>query len=240
MVVENSIIKIPKNFLQNFAQLDNGAEWVKYSVSGNGSCFYNSAAAALNYNNYIKHSVKSQEAIGRNLRRQFQREINENSWSEFWKHHNLQHVAPNYLKARQEVADPKTWANLWTIYVFSCWTRTNFIFYDMDNECLPYCGITTVDPEKCPQRPKNCMLPDSKWNLVTIAWVNKSHFDPIMVFKNYCKSCQMPTHRSQLVRKNHNLVLNFKKNEKLYKDILKKYNQGKCSGKTIQHAALKN
>ena len=233
----NSINVIPKKYLNHFPEID--GDWIRYSVSGNGSCFYNSVAAALNYKNYIKHSAKSQEALGRNLRRQFQREINDVSWSSFWKYHNLEHKAPGYQDARKQVANPKTWANLWTIYVFSCWTRTNFVFHDMSNNAAPYCGIT-INSDSCPPRPKNCQLPDSNWNLVLIAWTNRAHFDPIMILKNHCKSCQTPSNRSQLVKKNHNLVMSYILKSKIYQDILKKYEQGTCSGKTIKDAAFKN
>ena len=59
----NSLEKVPDELSKHFLTLKEGSSWVRFSVIGNGSCFYNSCAAALNYDNYLQHSVHSQEII---------------------------------------------------------------------------------------------------------------------------------------------------------------------------------
>lgn len=236
----NSLEKVPDELSKHFLTLKEGSSWVRFSVIGNGSCFYNSCAAALNYDNYLQHSVHSQEIIGKNLRKNFQRDITDENWNAFWKKKNLTHIAPCARIARKEVENPSTWANLWAIYAFSCWTKTNFIFYDFAKGGVPYCGVT-LDPKNCDDdRPKNSNLPNSNWSVVFIAWTRNSHFDPIaVVHEKNSPICRFPKNRTDLGNsKCYKAAFQFRNDAS--KKILDHYNSGTCKNTSIQEAGEDN
>jgi len=235
----NCFEKVPDELSRHFLTLKETSCWVRFSVIGNGSCFYNSCAAALNYDNYLQHSVRSQEKIGKNLRKNFQRDITDKNWNSFWKKKKLTHLAPCARVARKQVENPSAWANLWAIYAFSCWTKTNFIFYDFAKGGIPYCGIT-LDANMCnDDRPVDSRLPNSNWSVVLIAWTHNSHFDPIAVVDTKNAICRFPKDRTALANsKCYKAAFQFKNDAS--KKILNKYKSGTCKNSNIQTAGEDN
>lgn len=173
-----SLARIPPSYQKNFVDVPRKKDWYRWAAHGDGSCFFHSVAAAINYQDFHSHSVKSQKAIGRNLRRALQRAITDDAWSTFWARRNLLQAAPTPGEARKQIGDYKIWANLWLI-VYSMYSlQLSLIFFDFKDGGRPYCGITVEAGER-PTSAGN--LPDCGWRLALIGWVNRSHFENIVL-----------------------------------------------------------
>jgi hypothetical protein len=242
----NSLDKIPTNHAAHLPVLSKGKHWMRYSIHGNGSCFYNSCAAAFHWDKYLNKDLSDQERIGKKLRESFKEAITDENWNKFWKSKGLADHAPSADQARREIADSKVWANLWTIYAFGHYTRTNFVFYDFGNKTRPgqpYCGVTIHPAE---QRkgggvvlPVGSTLPDNSWRLVLISWTRRSHFDPIFILEtSNCENCDPPMHRGDVEEGVHRLTNSFTK--KAADEIMSIYNSGQCKNIDIRKVAMQN
>lgn len=232
----NAFEPVPASLTAHFVDLGPGRRWCRFQVHGNGSCFYNSVAAALNYEGYTERPAREQAKIGKRLRIEFQRTITDENWSRFWRKRGLEHLAPTAGRARKEVADPAVWANLWTIYVFSCWIRTRIVFFDYKDGGRMYCGVTVEEDSS--DRPPNTGLPDGCWNLIKIAWVDRCHFDPLCVVVE--PEGRFPRNWSQFMRKREDGEggnAHFRFSGVLAKRIMDTYgSEGACAGATLKDA----
>lgn len=175
----------PLIFQRKFLPTVSGSHtWGRRGVWDDGSCFYHTVAAITNYQDYHKKSKRQKQAIGRELRQAVRRCLSEKAWRAILREHHLEAGAPPFQTLCSEMAGFRTWANYWTILFTFHMLHLNVIFYDMDNNGFPYCGITGLIPTKVDPRslaPEAAALPDMRWRVCGIYWVQHMHFEPLVL-----------------------------------------------------------
>lgn len=144
------------------------SSFFRAGVHANGSCFYHSLAYALNADDFHRHSRASQRSIGHNLRRSLQRRLlrgGEHRWRAFWRGKGVT-SPPAMRDVCAAMRDLSEWADVWAIAYTMETLRLNLLFFDLTTATL-YCGVGNFDARKFPRT-------------VMVAWINNSHFEPIV------------------------------------------------------------
>ena len=142
-----------------------------FGVHGEGNCFYDSLAAALDVQDYHAQSIAERKAIGKSLREKIERflkhEDRERGWVRFWDRQGLSKNArasvPTYHEAMGEIENYQTWAEVYLIVYTLQKMNLNHVFIDSTNNQI-YCGVVKFDKDK---------------DLVIILWRDHQHFEPI-------------------------------------------------------------
>jgi hypothetical protein len=142
-----------------------------FSVHGEGNCFYDSLAAALNAQDYHARSIAERKVIGKSLREKIERflkhEDREQGWARFWDRQGLSPQArasvPTYHEAMKQIENYHTWAEVHLICYALEKLRLNHVFIDSTNNQI-YCGVVKFDEDR---------------DLVIILWRDHQHFEPI-------------------------------------------------------------
>ena len=133
-------------------------------VHATGSCFFASLAHALDVDDYHRRSDADKRRIGHNLRTRIRRRLREGGaegWRAFWKQRGVSEPPP-LKEVDRKMKDLGEWADVWAI-VFAAHVLTiNVLFFDLDAGRM-YCGVGDFG------------FPQT----VLIAWVERSHFEPI-------------------------------------------------------------
>ena len=134
-------------------------------VHAEGTCFYHSLAYALNRDDYHRHSDTSKRSIGHNLRRfvlQRLKQTSADEWRAFWAARSVD-APPPVGAVRKQIRSVTTWADIWAIEFTMSVLNTNILFFNLSIPEM-YCGV-------------------GDWSLPTtvlIAWIDESHFEPIV------------------------------------------------------------
>lgn len=162
----------------------------RLGVHGDGSCFFHSVAACINFDNYHAHEGPDRRLIGLRLRKQIETHLvngGEPRWKRFWRRRNLSRKAldriPSYSKILETVKNTSAWAETHLIMYAMHKKKLNHIFIDATTNRI-YCGVLSMDNPKQP--------------LVMILWLNHSHFEPIVTTSQRSFSMSHPI--SQHVR----------------------------------------
>ena len=159
--------------------------WGRFGVGDDGSCFYHSIAAIVNYQGYHSQPRSQKIKIGRRLRQDVRACLSEEVWNAIVSEHGIQQHAPPFQKLQSEMLGFKTWANFWTILFTFHMLRLNVVFYDMSRGGQPYCGVTNVVPQKKRDprslAPQAAKLPNMNWSTCGICWIQHTHFEPICI-----------------------------------------------------------
>jgi hypothetical protein len=210
---------------------ENNWALVRYGQHDEGSCFFHSLAEILDYQAKFTNAsrLKSVQS-GRDLRQAIMNSVTTSEdYYSFWEGKGLKKSeVPSPDVLREKLSNISVWAELFMCVWAFHRANINLIFYDMEAQGAPYCGVS-VDTQKC----KKCVdnwddvhkIPNGRGRLAMIAWIRHSHFEPIFLHcKTDCKSVQ-----EELVhRRNDGLwVLNMA--GEIQKAILDEYQNGSCS-----------
>jgi|SRR3989344_2016789 len=135
--------------------------FVQFGTWGDGTCFFHSVCAALNYKNYLHASSNQQKTIGRTYRCEFAKKITDRVWNQFQaKHSGVVKMATEQV--RRNFCNFRFWANQEMIMFVSELLGLNILFVDVD-ESKMYCGVHGSSDQP----------------MIVILWLNKSHFEPV-------------------------------------------------------------
>lgn len=139
-------------------------------VHGDGSCFFHSLAATINYEGYIQKPRPQRQAIGHRFRCEFQNRMSESVWNHIatTTPHNIKRSAD---EVQQDFCRPSVWAEETMIKYTAQHMELNIVFLDGDTGKF-YCAVQG-EPET--------------QDTVVMAWVNRAHFEPIMFVDKVCK-----------------------------------------------------
>lgn len=154
--------------------------YARMGVEGDGSCFYHSVCAVLNMDNYLHEGKDRQAEIAHAFRCQFQRVFTES---------RFEHLAAGtstgktYTATKEALCTPHVWADEVMIKHAAAVLNMNLVFLDMSRGAM-YCGVhgaetlESASPRRKERGKKKPRVP--KQPTAVIAWVSKSHFEPIV------------------------------------------------------------
>jgi hypothetical protein len=152
-------------------------------VHGDGSCFFHSLAAAINFKGYVRKSPRKQQELGKDFRCRFKDHMRKDMWDKVFTEtpHN-KHI--NFREVKEKYCEPREWAEETMIKYTSEHTGLNILFIDGDTGKF-YCAVQGD--------------PDTQ-DTVVMAWVSRSHFEPVMFVR---KRCAGHKHMSGKLSKNN-------------------------------------
>jgi hypothetical protein len=136
---------------------------VRYSVPGDGTCFFYSLCSVLNIDQFLYQPVDEQVKIGRAFRCNLTKEFTWEEWNEFLRVKGIHaHKIKTMDDLKHRLCSFRVWADEPVIRFIMYKFKINLIFLDEQLNKL-YCGVD--EPE----------------GTITgiIYWVNKSHFEPL-------------------------------------------------------------
>ena len=143
---------------------------VRMGVHGDGTCFYHSVCAALNYKGYLTASKKDRQRIGQEFRCGFKDHMTRSKWKQFQKDFP-QHMNRSFETVEKTWCTPSEWAEEDTIKMVSKYLGLNIVFLDASKDKF-YCHMQG-DP--------------TQEDTVVIAWIDHAHFEPILHIYERCK-----------------------------------------------------
>lgn len=144
---------------------------MRMGTHGDGSCFFHSLAALVNYKNYLAQPFADRQALGHEFRRTFVTRLTTKDFN------HLQSLFPNNMRrTRQELCDglarPEEWADESMIKFVSHILKVNLLFLS---------GTTGHF---------QCTLAGNPAEHATgvVVWINNCHFEPLLWVYLVCKN----------------------------------------------------
>lgn len=139
---------------------------VRGGVAGDGSCFFHSAAAAINLDGYLTRSKRHAQRIGQKFRKTFARHMRESEWEA------LRKASPhNFRKSFHDVKK--------SFHVTTEWAEETMIKYVSKK-----LGINIVFIDSTSNK-FYCFIHGDRWQepTIIIMWVDHSHFEPVFLVR---------------------------------------------------------
>lgn len=159
--------------------------YARMGVEGNGSCFYFSICAILNIDDFLHQTPARQMEICHTFRCQFQRAFTEQQF----KYLAAGTAADKSFAATKEaLCMPEVWADEVMIKHAASVLNMNLVFLDMSKATM-YCGVHGAEtleassPRKSKSGGKGKGRTRPQQPTGVIAWVSKSHFEPIVRYE---------------------------------------------------------
>lgn len=145
---------------------DSDMRLARVGVHGDGSCFYHSVCFATNREDYVHQSEAMQKDIAYRYRCSMADELDAVEMKKIIKRTTTK--SPKSKKElRDELCNPRVWADETAIRLFSKASGLNVIFLDMSKAEL-YCGVHHDDA-------LSTDIPDT----LVVLWITHSHFEPL-------------------------------------------------------------
>jgi hypothetical protein len=141
--------------------------YMRYGVHEDGSCFFHAVCAAMNIRGYRNRPLRERSQIGKQFRKKIRKRISQSNWDRIWKRRGVTANGgrlPQVETIMEMLGNHTTWADVYIILYVMDKININMIFFDLTTNDV-YCGVRGVEAHN--QRS------------VLIAWVNRSHFEPI-------------------------------------------------------------
>ena len=139
--------------------------WLRGGTNADGTCFYHAVGYAINYKGYWTKTAQQQKRLGVEFRRVIFDNTSKAAWERFWQKKGVDMAAvPDVEQIREQISNPKTWADVFSILYVCDVLRLNILVFDVSAGTL-YCG--THNPHK--DRPT-----------ILMAWIQNAHFEPLM------------------------------------------------------------
>ena len=200
-----------------FSIIPNGLGVVRVGVVGDGSCYFHSLAAILNYEDSAEKILLRKEQpmhIGHRLRAMVHENLVPEVWNKFWEDRGVKNY-PSHTTILKKLTDTREWSDLWIIVFSFALFNLDVMFLDVE-ENKAYCGITgarnscsvminTNSAAKWDRasgfKAAPCTTPgyfdkigpNARGKLGVIAWVKHSHFEPVMIYKPNAKKIRGAT-----------------------------------------------
>lgn len=139
---------------------------IRFGTHGDGTCFFHSVCAALNFNGYLTKSLAERKRIGSQFRCKFMDHVTSDRWRRFLRKSGADESYEkwDFRTAKQAFCTTATWADEQMIKWCSTVLRKNIIFIDARTNHI-YCGVRGLDRE----------------DTIVVLWINGSHFEPVGV-----------------------------------------------------------
>ena len=135
-------------------------DYASFGVFGEGTCFFHSVLAAMNYKDYLARSDKEKKELAYEFRCKLKKTYD----SKAHKAHACSSVAPRkFDDVVADFCDKSAWADETMIRHMASLLGINMIFVDDESDAI-YCGVRGKEPFKV--------------TTIVVRWVSKSHFEP--------------------------------------------------------------
>lgn len=193
--------------ISRFIPQNPGKEWYRGGTNADGTCFYHTIGYAINYGGYWTKNAREQQRLGKHFRKVIFDNTSKAAWERFWEKKGVDMASvPNIEEIREQIHNPKTWADVFSILYVCDVLGLNILVFDVSAGSL-YCG--THEAKK--DRPT-----------VLMAWIQNAHFEPLMELDTQTLKVRMLFSK----RSDGGGVLSH---------ILRKYEEQGCPNVTIHH-----
>lgn len=162
---------------------------LRFGTTSDGSCFYHSIAAALNVKGVLTKSQRERAQIGRAFRCSFRDAVTKAHWEAMVKEFP-QHRDQSFADFRRDICRPNVWATNSFIKLAAMLLDLNIMFIDTRTQEF-FCGFAGEA--------------DDDHDTVLIVWLNKRHFEPILIIED--ASEDSVTVRGRFTRRDHGDIL---------------------------------
>jgi hypothetical protein len=138
---------------------------------GDGSCFFHSCCLAMNLHNYANLTSPGRKEIAYKLRIDMSEALTEKEFEKLGK-------GVQYDAFKEEIRQPKTWADEKMIKWASTFLNANIVFINVsNNKNQLFCGVVN---ESFLEAVKKCATRNSEIPTILIGWIDHSHFECIV------------------------------------------------------------
>lgn len=125
---------------------DEARNFFRMGVHGDGSCFFHSLAAILNYDDYMTKGKEARQRTGHQFRCSMQSEFKKERY-DVMKSHFPHNIVEPYDTSRRGLCESRTWANEVTILFSSLLWGIKLVFVDAEAQGKFQCRMDTGDRE---------------------------------------------------------------------------------------------
>jgi hypothetical protein len=143
----------------------------RYGVHGDGTCFFHSLAAALNFRNYVSLAPAKRQALGKSFRCGFRDEMSRGVWDKLMGQ-SPQNMKLSFQEVKSSFCKSRRWAEESMIKYVSTHLGFNIVFLDGETGMF-YCAMKADNWRRLPT--------------IIMMWVQHSHFEPVLFVKKACK-----------------------------------------------------
>ena len=159
------LVRLPDDLMHFFPK---GTTMCRQGVGDDGSCFYHTMAAGLNFDDWQHQaSRKEKDRIGLGLRQGIKDSTTAKLWNDFWTSKGVLPQTmriPEWASVAKEMAKTRVWADVFHIIYTIHFLGVNLIVFDFESGVI--CGTHST------KRAKTCPT-------FLMAWVGRTHFEPI-------------------------------------------------------------
>lgn len=177
------IEELPKEISAKFKQLPKGWTLARMGTHGEGSCFFHSLAACINFRGFDKDgellpydpddrrgymyqisNLSERQRMGQRFRCWFKKKITRKEYT-MAQREAPEHMIKSYEELQSDTCDPSIWAENTMIKLAQRILKLNIMFIDSTTNDF-FCGMHED--------------PSATTASIMILWLGKSHFEPIM------------------------------------------------------------
>lgn len=163
-----------------------GYRFFRFGVAGDGSCFFHSLCASINYMSYLEDDAEDgrRSRVVMEMRRKLWEDMMPKVWEAFTsvlapaiRARLIDGARRSYASVRGNLIDPTFWADELLIRYVSWIMHLNVVFLD-DVGGTMYCGVENMGGGE-----------DVRLPTMVVAWVGRAHFEPIGVTTDDENTC---------------------------------------------------
>ena len=184
--------------------------FARMGVNGEGSCFFHSVLCILNPHNFINLPESEQIEIANKFRCSFSKQFTLNEFEKLTESPSSSSISKSKLekefkKSQKVFCEPKVWADETNIRIVSRLLNLNIVFLDLSKRNDVYCNM---HGEESLKNLEECDPVRDLQKTGIIAWIDKSHFEPIVRIDN-AETGELTTMFNPVDPKDCNLLLHF-------------------------------
>ena len=199
------LVRLPDDLMHFFPK---GTTMCRQGVGDDGSCFYHTMAAGLNFDDWQHQASRTnKDRIGLGLRKGIKDATTTELWNDFWASKGVLPQTmklPKWSTVEKEMARPSKWADVFHIIYTIHLLGINLIVFDFESGVI-YCGTHSSS------RAKTCPT-------FLMAWVGRTHFEPIFEVRDDGKAYGTFLH-----------------DDNVLKHVLAKYEEQGCPKVSLYH-----
>jgi hypothetical protein len=150
---------------------DNKIRLGRIGTIGDGSCFFHSCCLAMNLHDYASLQAPGRKEIAYKLRSDMSDSLTPSEFEKLGK-------SSQYEEFKDEIRQPKTWADEKMIKWASKYLNANIVFINLsNNKNQLFCGVVN---DSFLEAVKKCATRKSEIPTILIGWIDHSHFECIV------------------------------------------------------------
>jgi hypothetical protein len=190
--LETGIVhELPQEIQTKWFDSPNNGNFGRMGVNGEGSCFFHSVLTILNPNDFINLSEDKQIKIANKFRSSFSKRFTLDEFRVLTEKTDekdvlrgrggeakrKRDVQKGFKDAQKAFCDPKVWADETNIRLVSKLLNLNLVFVDFSKKSHVYC---TIHGDEALKNLDECDPVHELQKTGIIAWIDRSHFEPIV------------------------------------------------------------